>query len=164
VSSLSGRRQGSLAYAPGVMADSSETFLTSASDEMRRGRMESKLETNKRLAREYYDCIINKKDFEAAKRYMGAYKQHNPLLEDGPEGIRKLIEFLKKDFPKARSEVKRAFAEGDYVFLHVHSLRQPNTRGRAIMELFRFENGKIEEHWDVIQEIPETSANPNGMF
>ena len=126
--------------------------------------MESTLETNKRLACEYYDCIINKKDFEAAKRYMGAYIQHNPLLGDGPEGIKALIEFLKKNFPEARSEVKRAFAEGDYVFLHVHSLRQPNTRGRAIMELFRFENGKIEEHWDVIQEVPETSANPNGMF
>jgi predicted SnoaL-like aldol condensation-catalyzing enzyme len=126
--------------------------------------MESTSEINKRRALEYYDYIINKKDFDAAKRYMGAYKQHNPLLADGPEGVRALIEFLKKNFPEARSEVKRVFADGDYVLLHVHSIRQPGTRGRAIMDLFRFENGKIEEHWDVIQEIPETAANQNGMF
>ena len=48
--------------------------------------------------------------------------------------------------------------------LHVHSLREPNTRGRAIIEIFKLEDGKIVEHWDTIQEIPEISANPNGMF
>jgi predicted SnoaL-like aldol condensation-catalyzing enzyme len=92
------------------------------------------------------------------------YKQHNPLVADGPEGLKAFIEFLKTNFPEARSEIKRAFADGDYVILHVHSIRPPNMRGRAIIEIFRLENGKIDEHWDVIQEIPEESANPNGMF
>ena len=127
--------------------------------------MDERLEQNKRMVAEFYDLIINKKDYESAKKYMGPrYKQHNPLVKDRPEGLRDFIEFLKTNAPEAHSEIIRSFADGDYVILHVHSLRQPNTRGRAIIEIFRLENGLIDEHWDVIQEIPETSANPNGMF
>jgi predicted SnoaL-like aldol condensation-catalyzing enzyme len=92
------------------------------------------------------------------------YKQHNPLVADGPEGLKAFCEFLKTNFPEAHSEIKQVFADGDYVILHVHSTRTPGTRGRAIIEIFRLEGGKIDEHWDTIQEIPETSANPNGMF
>jgi predicted SnoaL-like aldol condensation-catalyzing enzyme len=125
----------------------------------------SSLEANKKAVQEFYDFVINKKDFESARKYMGdRYKQHNPLVADGPEGLKAFIEFLKTNFPEARSEIKRVFADGDYVILHVHSIRPPNMRGRAIIEIFRLENGKIDEHWDVIQEIPEESANPNGMF
>ena len=127
--------------------------------------MPSSAEANKKAVQEFYDLIINKKDFASARKYMGdRYKQHNPLVADGPEGLKAFIEFLKTNFPEARSEIKRAFADGDYVILHVHSIRPPNMRGRAIIEIFRLENGKIDEHWDVIQEIPEESANPNGMF
>jgi predicted SnoaL-like aldol condensation-catalyzing enzyme len=125
----------------------------------------SSLEANKKAVQAFYDFVINKKDFESASRYMGSrYKQHNPLVADGPEGLKAFIEFLKTNFPDARSEIKRVFADGDYVILHVHSIRPPHMRGRAIIEIFRLDNGKIDEHWDVIQEIPETSANPNGMF
>jgi predicted SnoaL-like aldol condensation-catalyzing enzyme len=125
----------------------------------------SSLEANKKAVQAFYDFVINKKDFESASKYMGSrYKQHNPLVADGPEGLKAFIEFLKTNFPDARSEIKRAFADGDYVILHVHSIRPPNMRGRAIIEIFRLDDGKIDEHWDVIQEIPETSANPNGMF
>ena len=127
--------------------------------------MDERLEQNKRMVAEFYDLIINKKDYESAKKYMGPrYKQHNPLVKDRPDGLREFIEFLKTNAPEAHSEIIRSFADGDYVILHVHSLRQKNTRGRAIIEIFRLENGLIDEHWDVIQEIPETSANPNGMF
>ena len=126
--------------------------------------MASLQETNKEIVKEFYDLIINKKDFEAAGKYIGPrYKQHNPLVKDYPEGLREFIEFLKENYPEARSEIKRVIAEGDYVVLHVHSIRSSKLQ-RAIIEIFRLENGKIDEHWDVIQEIPETSANPNGMF
>jgi predicted SnoaL-like aldol condensation-catalyzing enzyme len=125
----------------------------------------SSLEANKKAVQEFYDFVINKKDFESARKYMGdRYKQHNPLVADGPEGLKAFIEFLKTNFPEARSEIKRVLADGDYVILHVHSIRPPNMRCRAIIEIFRLENGKVDEHWDVIQEIPEESANPNGMF
>ncbi len=127
--------------------------------------MSSSLEANKKAVQEFYDFVINKKDFESARKYMGGrYKQHNPLVADGPEGLKAFIEFLKTNFPEARSEIKRVLADGDYVILHVHSIRPPNLRGRAIIEIFRLENGKVDEHWDVIQEIPEESANSNGMF
>ena len=128
--------------------------------------MDEQLERNKRFIAEFYDIIINQKDFERAKPYMGPrYRQHNPLVKDRPEGLGEFIDFLKTNAPEAHSEIIRCFAEGDYVILHVHSLRQPNTRGRAIIEIFRLdENGLVDEHWDVIQEIPADSANPNGMF
>ncbi len=127
--------------------------------------MDAQLERNKQMVAEFYDLIINQKDYESAKKYMGPrYRQHNPLVKDRPEGLREFIDFLKTNAPEAHSEIIRSFAEGDYVILHVHSLRQPNTRGRAIIEIFRLENGLIDEHWDVIQEIPEDSENPNGMF
>jgi len=127
--------------------------------------MQPSLEANKKAVEKFYDLIINKKDFESASEYIGGrYTQHNPLVADGPEGLKNFVDFLKSNYPYARNEMKRAFAEGDYVILHVHSVRVPNTQGRAIIEIFMLENGKIVEHWDVIQEIPETSANPNGMF
>jgi predicted SnoaL-like aldol condensation-catalyzing enzyme len=126
--------------------------------------MPSVQETNKEIVKTFYDLIINKKDFEAAKPYIGPrYKQHNPLVKDYPEGLRVFIEFLRVNYPEARSEIKRVIAEDDYVVLHVQSMRTPQVQ-RAIVEIFRLENGKIDEHWDVIQEIPATSANPNGMF
>ena len=108
---------------------------------------------------------INKKDFAAASKYLGPhYIQHNPTAPDGAEGLKGFIEFLRAKFPDSRSEIKRAFADGDYVILHVHSVREPGTRGRAIVDIFRLENGKVVEHWDVIQDIPEKAANANGMF
>ena len=122
-------------------------------------------ETNKKNVATFYDVLINKKDFQAASRFIGTeYKQHNPLVADNPEGLEEFVNFLRTEFPEAKSEIKRVFADGDYVILHVHSLRKLNTRGRAIVEIFRLEDGKIVEHWDVLQEIPAESANPNGMF
>ena len=127
--------------------------------------MQPSQEANKRTVQEFYDFLINKKDFKSASKYIGnRYIQHNPLVAEGPEGLKAFVDFLKSDYPDAKSEIKRIFAEGDYVIIHVHSVRVPNTRGRAIFDLFKLENGKIVEHWDTIQEIPESSANANGMF
>ncbi len=92
------------------------------------------------------------------------YTQHNPVAADGPEGLKGFIAFLKDKFPNNRSEIKRIFADGDYVIVHVHAVREPGTRGNAIIDIFRLENGKVVEHWDVVQPIPEKPANNNGMF
>jgi predicted SnoaL-like aldol condensation-catalyzing enzyme len=126
---------------------------------------DEKLEANKKAVVEFYNKAINEKDFEAARPYMGdKYIQHNPNAADGPEGLRGFLKFLREKFPNAKSEIKRVFAEGDYVILHVHAVREPGTRGNAIIDIFRLENGKIVEHWDVIQPIPEKALNSNGMF
>ncbi len=124
------------------------------------------MERNKKAALEFYDFAINKKDYEAASKYLGAdYKQHNPLVGDGKEGFKAFLAMLKRDFPQSHSEVKRVFADGNYVIIHVHSIRTPNTPGRAIFDCFRFdEYGKVVEHWDAIQDVPVKASNPNGMF
>jgi predicted SnoaL-like aldol condensation-catalyzing enzyme len=124
------------------------------------------MEINKKNVIAFYDAAINKKDFEAAKKYFGAgYKQHNPGAADGPEGLKGFIAFLKDKFPNSKSEFKRVFADGDYVIVHVHAVREPGTRGNAIIDIFRLDGkGKIVEHWDVLQAIPEKPANENGMF
>ncbi|MEO8314563.1 MAG: ester cyclase [Pseudomonadota bacterium] len=123
------------------------------------------LEANKRAAVAFYDAAINKKDFDAASKLLGSqYKQHNPTAADGAEGLKGFIEFLKNKFPNQKGDIKRVIAEGDIVVLHVHSTRGDNTPGRAIVDIFRLEKGKIVEHWDVIQDIPEKASNANGMF
>jgi predicted SnoaL-like aldol condensation-catalyzing enzyme len=123
------------------------------------------LERNKQNVLDFYDKGLNQKDFAAASKHLGAtYIQHNPVAADGPEGFKAFVEFLRAKFPQSRSEIKRVFAEGDYVILHVHAVREPGTRGRAIIDIFRLENGRIVEHWDEAQDVPEKAANSNGMF
>src|SRR6516162_6309067 len=107
------------------------------------------MEENKKIVAAFYDDAVNQKDFEKASQYLGArYTQHNPLAADGREGFKGFITFLKDKFPNNRSEIKRIFADGDYV----------------IVDIFKLENCKVVEHWDVIQPIPEKAANDNGMF
>jgi predicted SnoaL-like aldol condensation-catalyzing enzyme len=122
-------------------------------------------EANKKTVLEFYEAAINQKDFDKAAPYIGSrYTQHNPNAADGPEGLKRFLGFLREKFPQAHSEIKQVFADGDYVILHVHSVREPGSRGNAIVDIFKLENGKVVEHWDVIQPIPEQSANSNGMF
>src|SRR6516164_9836719 len=125
----------------------------------------AQMEQNKKTVTAFYDAVLNKKDFDEASKYLGPrYTQHNPTAKDGPEGLKGFINFLKEKFPNNHSEIKQIFADGDYVIVHVHAVREPGTRGNAIVDIFKLENGKVVEHWDVIQPIPEKVANDNGMF
>jgi predicted SnoaL-like aldol condensation-catalyzing enzyme len=122
-------------------------------------------EANRKIVLDFYEKGLNQKDADAAIAHMGnRYVQHNPNAADGPEGFRKFIAFLREKFPNSRSEIKRSFVDGDYVILHVHAVREPGTRGSAIVDIFKLENGKIVEHWDAVQPIPENPANSNTMF
>jgi predicted SnoaL-like aldol condensation-catalyzing enzyme len=121
-------------------------------------------ERNKQIVLDFYEKALNQKDYAAASVYLGTYKQHNPNAADGPEGLKGFLAFLKEKYPQSHSEIKQVFTDGDYVILHVFTLREPNTRGNAIIDIFRLKDGKIEEHWDAVQPIPEKSANNNTMF
>lgn len=127
---------------------------------------DAKLERNKKAVVDFYNKGLNEKDFAAASKHFGAtYIQHNPNAADGPEGFKGFVEFLKAKFPQSHSEIKRVFADGDYVIVHVHAVREPGSRGSAIVDIFRLDAaGKIVEHWDVVQAIPEKAANNNTMF
>ncbi|TJW07308.1 MAG: polyketide cyclase [Mesorhizobium sp.] len=125
----------------------------------------SKLEANKATVLAFYEAAINRTDFEAASNFLGSrYVQHNPLIDDGIEGFKAFLAFLRENFPGLRAEVKRIFTDGDFVVAHTHGVRVPGDRGSAIVDIFRLEDGKIVEHWDVIQPIPEQALNQNGMF
>jgi predicted SnoaL-like aldol condensation-catalyzing enzyme len=122
-------------------------------------------EANRRAVLAFYEKGLNQKDADAALQYVGPrYVQHNPTATDGPEGFRKFIAFLRDKYPQSHSEIVRSFAEGDYVILHVHAVREPGTRGNAIVDIFKLENGKIVEHWDVTQPVPEKTVSGNSMF
>lgn len=126
----------------------------------------------KKSAREivlaFYEAALNEKDVEKAKQYLGdTYIQHNPAVADGPEGLLRLVRYRREHHPDARNEIKRVIAEGDLVVLHVHSVVIPGKPGRRIVDIFRVEGDKVVEHWDVIQEIPESlypALNDNGVF
>ena len=119
---------------------------------------------NKKLVVDFYRTVfIEKRVIEGFERYVAAeYVQHNPLLATGREPA---VKFLSSRMTRESiSDIKRVVAEGDLVVLHVHSRANLSDRGRAVVDIFRVTNGKIVEHWDVIQPVPDKAANPNTMF
>jgi predicted SnoaL-like aldol condensation-catalyzing enzyme len=126
----------------------------------------SDTEQNKNNVRAFYDLAFNQKQpEEAVKRYAGSYyRQHNPHAGDGTEPFIGFVKWLTGANPQLHIEFKRFIAEGDLVVVHSHNVAVPGTRGKAVIDIFRLEDGKIVEHWDVVQEIPETAKNDNTMF
>jgi predicted SnoaL-like aldol condensation-catalyzing enzyme len=123
-------------------------------------------ETDKDIAVAFYKAVFEAPLEDGFRRYAGSpYRQHNPLIEDGMEGLRKFVGGVASNRPDAHYQISRVFADGDHAILHVHwHGLSDNPRGEAVVDIFRLEGGKVLEHWDVIQPIPETSANANTMF
>jgi predicted SnoaL-like aldol condensation-catalyzing enzyme len=120
---------------------------------------------NRRAVLYFYDKVLIPMDFKDAMRFFGAtYTQHDPLATDGPEGLRQFLDTARVATPHATTLIKRVFVDGDFVIVHVHVTPEPGTPGLAVVDIFRLEQGKIVEHWDVIQPVPQTALNPNSMF
>jgi predicted SnoaL-like aldol condensation-catalyzing enzyme len=125
------------------------------------------LERNKATVVAYYTTAFNdQKPEEAVAKYGGpVYIQHNPQAADGFQALIDFVKFFTTQSPQLHVDIKRVIAECDLVVTHSHLTLNPNDRGSAVADIFRLNReGKIVEHWAVIQAIPETSANNNTMF
>ena len=128
--------------------------------------MSNRQNQNKLNAQAFYDLVFNQcQPREAAEKYVGdEYIQHNPLVSDGTEPFIEYFERMNAEYPGKKVYFKRAIAEGDLVVLHCHQ-DWPGDNDYAGIDIFRFDDdGKIVEHWDVLQVIPEKAENLNTMF
>ncbi|KWF71368.1 nuclear transport factor 2 family protein [Burkholderia pseudomultivorans] len=120
---------------------------------------------NRQLVLTFYDRFFNQHEaVEAAAVVADDYRQHNPHVPDGKQPFVSYFVGAFKKNPESRARVVRSAAEGDLVYLHVHATEHPGDRGEAVVDIFRVKDGRIVEHWDVIQPVPEQAANANTMF
>lgn len=120
-------------------------------------------EANRTLVVDFYDAFFNKHDTSAAV-VADDYKQHNPDVPDGKAPFVDYFTGFFKENPESKARIVRSATDGDLVWLHVHSTNGADDRGQSVVDIFRVKDGKITEHWDVIQAVPEKSANENTMF
>jgi predicted SnoaL-like aldol condensation-catalyzing enzyme len=112
------------------------------------------------------DLLENQKDLVASRHecFAEMYIQHTPWIPDGRDAVLSVFATRFKKYPDFAMEIKRTGADGDLVWIHLHTKRTPDVLGYAVINIFRMKDGKFVEHWNVGQAVPEKSANDNTMF
>jgi predicted SnoaL-like aldol condensation-catalyzing enzyme len=122
-------------------------------------------ERNRALVLSFSETVFNKHDLSTANTVLAQnYIQHNPRVPNGSAAFIAFFTELFKQQPEAHSTIARSATDGELVYVHTHSTKDPQDRGLAILNIYRVVHDKIVEHWDVIQPVPEKSANDNTMF
>lgn len=121
-------------------------------------------EVNKKLVMDFYQQMFGDKDITAVDRFIGStYTQHNPMVADGPQAFKDAAKVWFDGQPKTKIDVQHIAADKDLVFIHLKN-KNPDGTLKSTIDIFRIENGKIVEHWDVQQDVPKTAANKHPMF
>ena len=122
-------------------------------------------ETNRRVLLDFIDLFYHQRKVRLAfERHVAEdYIQHNPTIQDGREAAIAALEPLFGS-PESSFHIHRILVDGELAAIHLHGRRSPNTLGGAVVDLYRFAGGKIVEHWDVLQPVPENAQNPHPMF
>jgi len=119
--------------------------------------------SNKKMVADFYQALFGDKNAAVIDQYIAdSYIQHNPSLPDGKEALKQGVAAWFKGQPKDTVDVKHLGADGNFVYIHTKS--KMGNKTFSILDIFRLENGKIAEHWDIMQEVPAKSANAHPMF
>jgi len=122
-------------------------------------------DSNKDIAISFLQLAASGEVREAYSKFVGSgFRHHNPFFEGSAKGLMAGMEENARQNPSKTFEVKCAIAEGAFVAVHSHVRQKPGDLGAAVVHIFRFENGRIVELWDLGQPVPETSPNQYGMF
>ncbi|HET7001228.1 MAG TPA: ester cyclase [Puia sp.] len=118
---------------------------------------------NKKMVADFYQALFGDKNQAVIDQYIAdSYIQHNPSLPDGKDALKKGVAVWFKGQPKDTVDVRHLGADGNFVYIHTKS--KMGNKTYSILDIFRLENGKIAEHWDIMQEVPAKSANAHPMF
>jgi predicted SnoaL-like aldol condensation-catalyzing enzyme len=149
---------------PETTANGNDMFGTVSEPPTNEPGPREQTQASKDLAVRYFDRLMVEKDPGAVEYLAPEYHQHNPTIPSGSAGLREMFGAFFEQTPTLIVEHHRVIAEGNIVAIHAHYRLNPEDRGQSVVDIFRVLDGKIVEHWDVIQAVPETSANDNTMF
>ncbi|HTJ69749.1 MAG TPA: ester cyclase [Actinospica sp.] len=119
---------------------------------------------NKKIVAHFYDQLFSHGNLDVIDEHVGSYTNHNPQGVDGADGLKRFITYFRSTFPNLQKTTHRILAEDDLVLLHSESAPEPGATASVVVDIFRVQDGKIVEHWDVIQPVPDTTVGGHDLF